>query len=205
MSRIRLVFVLLLGVLAGGTVFAQGAGRQFDHVTTGYELTGSHRVQSCESCHVDAVFNGTPRACFSCHSPGSRVGATPKPAGHILSGEQCGACHSTATWSPATRFDHEQALGNCASCHNGAQAPGKSPGHVQTAMDCNACHGSRAWSPAKFDHSGITAVCATCHESDSQMDLTGNGAASCCCCRQGRGSLRPRPAVWPTRIQLAAR
>ena len=70
MSRIRLVLVLLLGVLAGGTVLAQGAGRQFDHVTTGYELTGSHRVQSCESCHVDAVFNGTPRAA----SPATRRG-----------------------------------------------------------------------------------------------------------------------------------
>ena len=140
MSRITLGLVLILCSLACGIAHAQGAGRQFDHLTTGYELTGAHRLQDCESCHADAVFQGTPRDCFSCHSPGSRIGATPRPASHVMSSPRCDACHSTAAWSPATRVDHDAVQGNCASCHNGTQAPGKPPGHVQTVMDLSLIH-----------------------------------------------------------------
>ncbi len=55
-----LVFLSLMGALAHAQ--GPGPGKQFDHLTTGYELTGAHRLQPCESCHVDAVFKGTPRA-----------------------------------------------------------------------------------------------------------------------------------------------
>jgi hypothetical protein len=124
---------LLLLAMISGAAFAQGAGGRFDHLTTGYELMGAHRLVACESCHVDAVFKGTPRDCVACHSPGSRVGASPKTSGHILSTENCGACHSTVAFVPAVNFDHDQALGSCSSCHNGVGATGKPPGHMQTS------------------------------------------------------------------------
>jgi len=35
----------------------------FDHLSTGFELDGVHRDLPCESCHLNAVFKGTPRSC----------------------------------------------------------------------------------------------------------------------------------------------
>ena len=77
MRKLIANFFLLLTML-GSAALAQSPGSKFDHLTTGFELTGAHRLQPCESCHVDAVFKGTPRVCVTCHSPGSRIGATPK-------------------------------------------------------------------------------------------------------------------------------
>ena len=55
---------------------AQIGPSKFDHLTTGYELLGAHLNVPCESCHVGAIFKGTPRDCASCHSQGSRITAT---------------------------------------------------------------------------------------------------------------------------------
>ena len=104
---IRRALLPLLLLLACGAASAQVTGRNFDHLTTGFELTGAHRLQACESCHVDAVFAGTPRVCAACHAQGSRIGATPKPSTHVASTDVCGACHTTSAWIPASRFDHD--------------------------------------------------------------------------------------------------
>src|SRR5207302_2786723 len=66
----------------------------FDHLTTGFELTGQHRDLPCESCHVNAIFKGTPTDCGACHGIGTVVRATAKPRNHILSTDNAG---------PATR------------------------------------------------------------------------------------------------------
>src|SRR5450631_3332226 len=50
----------------------------FDHFATGFELDGVHRDLPCESCHLNAVFKGTPRNCGVCHITGSVYNATPK-------------------------------------------------------------------------------------------------------------------------------
>jgi len=113
---------------------------KFDHLTTGFELTGAHRDATCESCHVNAVFKGTARECAACHSRGSLTGASHKTANHVLSTERCGECHTTAAFVPASLFDHAEVRGSCESCHNGARATGKPPGHVVTTQDCSTCH-----------------------------------------------------------------
>ena len=128
MQWIRRALLPLLLLLAGGTASAQVTGRNFDHLTTGFELTGAHRLQACESCHVDAVFAGTPRVCAACHAQGSRIGATPKPSTHVASTDNCGACHTTSAWIPARRFDHLEARGDCATCHNGRAGAGQAGG-----------------------------------------------------------------------------
>ena len=56
--------------------------------------------RTCESCHVDGQFAGTPLQCAGCHSQGSRVRATFKPARHDLTTEYCEACHLPAAWVP---------------------------------------------------------------------------------------------------------
>src|SRR6266403_6072688 len=61
----------------------------FDHLTTGFELDGVHRDLPCESCHLNAVFRGTPRYCGTCHIKGSLFNATPKTQTHVLSTNNC--------------------------------------------------------------------------------------------------------------------
>jgi len=53
-SLIWTIAVLLLA--APGLVQAAATRPTFDHLTTGFELTGQHRILACDSCHVDAVF-----------------------------------------------------------------------------------------------------------------------------------------------------
>jgi predicted CXXCH cytochrome family protein len=135
----------------------------FDHKTTGFELDGAHREVGCESCHLNAVFKGTPRDCNSCHSRGTRYNAMPKPATHPLTSDRCAACHSTTAYLPVVKFDHAASRGSCASCHNNIQAIGKSPTHITTTAGCETCHSTAAWRPAAFDHAGVVDNCFSCH------------------------------------------
>src|SRR6267154_6911465 len=72
----------------------------FDHLSTGFELDGVHRDLPCESCHINAVFRGTPRTCGLCHITGSVYNATPKTQTHIRSSNNCVACHNTISFRP---------------------------------------------------------------------------------------------------------
>jgi formate-dependent nitrite reductase cytochrome c552 subunit len=114
--------VLAQGKVTGTT--GSNLMSQFDHLTTGFDLTGEHRQVRCETCHVDGVFKGTPTTCVGCHSAGTRVLASAKSANHVLSSNNCAECHSTTAWSPASRFDHTQVTGSCASCHNNVSTIG---------------------------------------------------------------------------------
>ncbi len=143
--------------------FAAQSRTSFDHDTTGFELTGQHRDLPCESCHANAIFKGTPRACQDCHGVGTAIRATAKPANHILSTDNCVACHAPIAWAPAVNFDHTQARGSCSTCHNGVQAQGKPPTHIVTDLECDACHTTLTWGGAVFTHQGITSGCASCH------------------------------------------
>jgi hypothetical protein len=136
----------------------------FDHLTTGFELTGQHRDLPCESCHVNAIFKGTPRDCASCHGVGTQVRATAKPATHIMTSNLCDACHTPVAWSPAVNFNHNEVLGSCSSCHNNVQATGKGPTHITTDLECNVCHSTIGWAGAVFSHQNVTTGCASCHD-----------------------------------------
>lgn len=146
----------------------------FDHLTTGFELTGQHRDLTCESCHINAVFKGTPRECDACHGVGTAVRATAKPDNHILSSDRCEACHNTVAWSPAVSFDHTEVRGSCSTCHNGVQAEGKGPTHIQTDLECDVCHSTISWTGAVFEHTGITGQCASCHNGVEATGLPSN-------------------------------
>jgi hypothetical protein len=140
----------------------------FDHLTTGVELDGVHRDLPCESCHLNAVFRGTPRDCGTCHITGSRFNATPKTATHIQSTNNCAACHNTIAFRPSVNFDHAEALGSCVSCHNGTIAQGEGPAHPATSQDCASCHTVMSWNPPKaVDHSqipmAVAGFCIICH------------------------------------------
>jgi hypothetical protein len=140
----------------------------FDHLTTGFELEGVHRDLPCESCHLNAVFYGTPRDCGSCHMAGAQFNATPKNPLHIPSSNNCAACHNTISFRPSFHFDHSQVLGSCVSCHNGTIAQGEGPTHPQTSQNCAACHSVMSWNPTtRVDHTqiplAVAGYCIVCH------------------------------------------
>jgi len=167
----RFVALLLVGLALGtGTSFAQTGSSKptnFDHLRTGFALTGAHLQTRCESCHLNGIFQGTPRDCASCHVSGARNarGNTVRPANHIPTTLACSACHNTKTYVGAT-FNHQGvAPGSCQSCHTGGGATGKPANHIQTSASCDTCHRVTAWVPAAgFDHVGVVAgTCTTCH------------------------------------------
>src|SRR6516165_10712711 len=171
---LALLAVLLGCTLAPATPAAAPQRSSFDHLTTGFELLGQHRDLPCESCHANAIFKGTPRLCASCHGVGTEIRAEAKPANHIMSTDQCEACHTPVAWRPAVNFDHTQTLGSCSTCHNGTQAQGKPPNHIVTDLECDACHTTLTWSGATFTHQGVTGNCASCHNGVNATGMTAN-------------------------------
>ncbi len=141
----------------------------FDHLTTGFELDGVHRDLPCESCHLNAVFRGTPRDCGTCHIKGSLFNATPKTTTHIPSTNNCAACHNTISFRPDMHFSHAEVMGSCVSCHNGVIATGMTiPPHPRTNQNCAACHTVISWNPPSMvDHTqiplAVAGFCIICH------------------------------------------
>ncbi|TXT21008.1 MAG: hypothetical protein FD134_2793, partial [Gallionellaceae bacterium] len=145
-------------------VQAGHAASSFNHLKTGFPLTGAHTTAACESCHTGGVFKGTPKTCAGCHTVGSRSRATPKPARHIQTSGACESCHSSTASFQVAIFNHTGITAGCASCHNNVTAPGKSSSHVNTTAPCESCHKSTtSFLGATFSHTGITAGCASCH------------------------------------------
>jgi nitrate/TMAO reductase-like tetraheme cytochrome c subunit len=155
----------------------------FDHLSTGFELDGVHRDLPCESCHVNAVFKGTPRDCGTCHIQGSVFNATPKTTTHIPTSNDCAACHNTIAFRPSVHFDHAQVMGGCAGCHNGVIAQGEGPTHPATSQNCAACHSVLTWNPAtSVDHSqiplAVAGFCIICHNGTQANGKSANHIAT---------------------------
>lgn len=165
-QQIILMFILPL-LAAANIALAQTAGSgtiKFDHIQTGFNLTGAHLLARCESCHIQGVFKGTPRDCATCHMAGNRMGATAKPDRHVPTTAPCESCHRTTGWTPASYSHAGVAPGGCISCHNGGMATGKPNGHVLTTSSCDSCHRTTAWYPAGFNHMGVApGTCRNCH------------------------------------------
>src|SRR5260221_5715052 len=84
-----------LGALAGALLLTApglGVGQivSFDHLTTGWPLTGMHENVRCETCHIKGIFKGTPRTCSFCHSQNDTSrGAKAMPLNHIITTQTC--------------------------------------------------------------------------------------------------------------------
>jgi len=170
---------------------------QFDHLTTGYELLGAHRDLSCEYCHLQGVFRGTPRNCVGCHSIGSRVNAVPRPTGHIATQDDCRLCHSLYTFEPIIHVDHTAVRGTCFSCHNGAVAEGKIQGHIPSSNNCDACHTTNSFAVLRVDHAELVnraAACRGCHTGVQASTMPRNHLATRQECSACHGTLAWTPA-----------
>ncbi|WKZ39575.1 MAG: cytochrome c3 family protein [Anaerolineales bacterium] len=101
----------------------------FDHNLSAFKLDGAHANVECESCHKNGVYKGTPKECVACHA---------EPSEHFGQfGTECGVCHSTSAWEPASYngphtfpMNHEGADNQCALCH---------PNSL-TTYTCYGCH-----------------------------------------------------------------
>jgi len=160
---------------------------KFDHNLAAFKLEGEHAEASCEECHQNNVYKGTPSDCYSCHAQHDEHGGR--------FGTDCGSCHTPKDWDQVT-FDHNKSnfplVGahervQCENCHTGGQFAGLSPAcltcHADPAFhagafssDCASCHTAFVWSPARYNlphpmvadeggfgvnHGGTT--CKTCH------------------------------------------
>lgn len=74
---------------------------RFRHVTTGFALTGAHRVAACEQCHATG-FPVVPTDCAYCHEADFRRAADEHEDVDIL---DCEFCHNTMGWEHV-RFPH---------------------------------------------------------------------------------------------------
>ncbi len=163
-----LVGALLLAGLSALSGAAMAQQPTFDHLATGYLLTGAHEIVRCETCHIKGIFKGTPRECGVCHVQSNPRGAVAKPDNHIQTSEACSVCHTTASFVAAL-FNHALVAPNsCASCHNGVRAAGKAATHIPTTLACDQCHSTIAFAPVlKFDHTTLgrnIATCTSCHD-----------------------------------------
>ncbi len=162
------VLGFLLLALPNSDTLAAPAKRNvsFDHVRTGFPLTGAHVTLPCETCHVQGTFKGTPKKCATCHTQGSRIQTTTfKPSNHIVTAQACDQCHtSTASWNVAF-FSHAGVIAHqCGQCHNSNIAKGKPANHTPTNAPCDTCHRTTTWMSASFTHvSVMPGSCTTCH------------------------------------------
>jgi hypothetical protein len=156
-------------------------------------LTGMHNSfakTDCLECHTDhagpdpvnatrgfsheALGSDFRQRCTTCHD-----GNRPVDDLHRQAGDDCGACHTTTEWKPAT-FDHRKfgMRQGCTACH--AQKRPADDLHRQMGSDCGACHTTNAWKPATFEHNQYFVLdrdhrtsCGTCHtESGSYKSYT---------------------------------
>ena len=149
------------------------AGATLDHSL--FPLTGGHAGRTCNQCHANGVFQGTPAACASCHEADYQGTTDPN---HTQAGfpHECNTCHTINGWSPSN-FDHtffpltgghagpscNQCHANgvfqgtpaaCASCHEADYQGTTDPNHTQAGFphECSTCHTINRWRPSNFDH-----------------------------------------------------
>jgi hypothetical protein len=173
----------------------------FDHNLSVFKLTGAHASVSCETCHVNHVFQGTPTSCYACHA------GDDAHSGRY--GTNCAACHTTSAWTPAT-FDHNLASFRltgahaglaCTRCHTGGTFQGTPsacsachadpPFHAGLfgGISCDQCHSTSSWSPASYNGSHPGGCDGNCinHEHASCRDCHTStlNDATCAKCHDG--------------------
>jgi hypothetical protein len=125
---------------------------KFDHSTTKFTLTGTHRGVVCADCHkppnmertmLHVKFSEAPVSCNECHE-------NPHADQFRERGKECEQCHNTNKWKPSL-FDHEKTEFSlkgghqdvaCGACHT-LKRPVKETlvlFYKPTPKACEACH-----------------------------------------------------------------
>src|SRR5690606_11582283 len=150
----------------------------FNHDLAGYPLSGAHRKIDCRQCHTPdliddpdlkkrkASFLGLDRDCLCCHEDQHQ---------NTLSND-CAKCHTTDAFSPAFRFDHNDAKFTlagqhkeieCIDCHKIETRNGKDFQRF-TGLEfsnCNSCH-------QDVHQNNLGSDCKACHVETSFSSMT---------------------------------
>lgn len=145
----------------------------FDHKLTGYELLGAHKKKLCDDCHkpefiIDEqvtkktfTYLGLGNTCLNCHED-YHQNTLPL---------DCNQCHGNEAFSPAEKFDHNNARFalrgmhkevNCIECHKTTERNGikfQEFTGLQFA-NCTACHND-------VHENQFGADCKKCHTEQS--------------------------------------
>lgn len=179
----------------------QPRGRDFNHKASGFTLSGGHATAACERCHVDGVFEGTPKNCNGCHALGKYLLAAPKSTSLVL------AAPKSDTHIAAKQAVDETNLGSRGKNHSATGFP-LSGGHAtaacgtchvgglfkNTPKNCDGCHalGKRVVAtPKSTSHIVTDAPCESCHFNTATWlgARYNHGAAKpgqCTTCHNGR-------------------
>ncbi len=122
MNALRiLVCALMLAVMSGFVVAADGEGKRVD--VDPVDVPEKVVIQPTPAeIHADAPLE---QKCTSCHGPNS-VDAESKPLNHFLTTRDCGVCHFNKSWVPLRIYTHMSARYR--------------PNPAVDPMDCLACH-----------------------------------------------------------------
>jgi predicted CXXCH cytochrome family protein len=105
-----------------------------------------------------------------------------------------------AAFKPASRVDHTQVTGTCASCHNGTIATGKNLTHIATSTLCANCHSTTGWRPAtSVDHTQVTGTCFSCHNGTTATGKSATQVASSNSCDTSHKSTTSWTPFGPSR------
>jgi hypothetical protein len=142
-----------------------GKSAQFDHNLASFKLTGRHVNVTCDSCHINHKYKGTPSDCFSCHSKDD------KHAGQF--GTDCASCHTPDGWNRAVdhskfafKLEGKHSTVACENCHKDSDfkntptncfaCHARDDAHAgQFGTDCGSCHTPDDWTSAAFDHNSV--------------------------------------------------
>jgi len=176
----------------------------FDHLSTGFIISGAHLNASCINCHNSLEFDKVKKECYDCHID-IHQGSLDK---------NCNTCHNSNTWiieninnlHRGSRFRllgaHQSAdciechtnnnqfkydvLGvGCYDCHKNDYVNAKSPNHITEnyPVNCYECHRveSSSWKSNITDHSFFPLLnahnisnCFDCHTDSKYSGLDKN-------------------------------
>ena len=132
---------------------------KFDHATSAFALSGTHRGVPCEKCHREALpgggvktiaFRSASHQCAGCHDD-AHAGQFASALGKA----DCSRCHTPLQWKPAT-FDHDTTTSfalagghqqvKCGACHKAERRiDGRNVRMYKSASkECTSCHGPEA-------------------------------------------------------------
>lgn len=138
--------------------------KKFDHTLTGYTLEGKHKTIDCRDCHQPQYIadkelkkrkktflglNGND--CLACHDDYHQK---------TLS-QNCLNCHDFTAFSPASKFDHNEADFKLIGEH--------------TKVDCKACHAETVRNNQPFQNFANVEFndCVSCHKDPHKNQLPG--------------------------------
>ena len=131
-----------------------------------FALQGVHATQACAACHINGVYKGTPRDCYTCHRTVYNATTNPNHAAAQFP-TTCDSCHKVTDtlWSQG-KFTHAafpitsgRHSGNpCSACHT-------NPTNF-TVFTCLTCHDRTSTDSKHKGKSGYrydSAACYSCH------------------------------------------